>query len=255
MNQQDAKQRFRHDGYVFLQQFLGETDVAEIRENMTRFIQDVLPSLPVEQVYYEDPGDPITLKQIQQLGKHDSYFGHWQNNSAFRELAELLLEGAVIPTNMQYFNKPPGIGKATPPHQDGFYFMLDPCEAVTLWLALEKVDEENGCVRYIRGSHCEGMRPHRRTETLGFSQGIADFPTGDDMAKEVAFPAQAGDLLAHHALTIHRADQNCSQSRTRQAIGLIYYSERAQENAATAEAYQKKLAKCLTATGKVIRKA
>jgi phytanoyl-CoA hydroxylase len=35
--------------------------------------------------------------------------------------------------------------------------MLDPCEALTMWLVLEKVDEENGCVRYVRGSHKHGI--------------------------------------------------------------------------------------------------
>jgi ectoine hydroxylase-related dioxygenase (phytanoyl-CoA dioxygenase family) len=50
---------------------------------------------------------------------------------------------------MQYFNKPPSVGQPTPPHQDGYYFMLDPCEAVTMWFALDEVDEENGRMRYV----------------------------------------------------------------------------------------------------------
>ena len=95
--------------------------------------------------------------------------------SPFRELAELLLDGPVVPKDLQYFNKPPGIGKPTPAHQDGYYFMLDPCEALTIWVALDHVDDENGCVRYVTGSHKRGMRPHCRTQTLGFSQGITDY--------------------------------------------------------------------------------
>lgn len=251
MNHPDSRQEFLDVGYVFFQSFLGESEIEEIRSNLTRFIGEVLPSLPAEHIYYEDSDDPSTLKQIQQLGQHDPYFGQWQNDSIFRELAELVLDGPVIPKNMQYFNKPPGVGKPTPPHQDGFYFMLDPCEAVTMWLALEEIDEENGCVRYVPRSHTQGMREHSRTETLGFSQGIVDFPTAADSESEIAFPAQAGDLLAHHALTIHRADHNRSQSRTRQALGFIYYSERAKEDTAAHEAYQIELARQLKETGKV----
>jgi phytanoyl-CoA hydroxylase len=251
MSWQAERQEFLDNGYVFLPGFLGKSEIAEIHVNLNRVIREVLPSLPSEQIYYEDPDDLATLKQIQQLGQHDSYFGRWQNDSIFREAAELVLDGPVIPKNMQYFNKPPAIGKPTPPHQDGYYFMLDPCEAVTMWLALEEVDEENGCVRYVPGSHRDGMRVHSRTETLGFSQGIVDFPTAADAAAEVAFPAQPGDLLAHHALTIHRAEQNRSQSRTRKALGFIYYSERAKEDAAAHEAYQDDLAKQLKESGKV----
>jgi phytanoyl-CoA hydroxylase len=247
----DSRQKFLDEGFVFLSSFLGEGEISEIRSNLARFVKEVLPTIPAEHVYYERPDDPTTLKQIQQLGQHDSYFSQWQNDSIFREVAELVLAGPVIPKNMQYFNKPPGLGKPTPPHQDGFYFMLDPCEAVTMWLALEEVDEENGCVRYVPRSHTQGMRKHGRTETLGFSQGIVDYPTPADSASEIAFPAQAGDLLAHHALTIHRADHNQSQTRSRQALGFIYYSERAQEDAAAHQAYQEELARQLKQSGKL----
>jgi phytanoyl-CoA hydroxylase len=162
--------------------------------------------------------------------------------SRFEKLASVLLDDAVTGQNMQYFNKPPRIGKPTPAHQDGYYFMLEPNEAVTMWMALEPVDEENGCVRYVRGSQLRGLRPHGRTGVLGFSQGITDFGTPDDLQNEVYFPTRPGDLLVHHSLTIHRADGNQSDSRSRKALGFIYYAERAKEDVARKQAYQQQLA-------------
>jgi phytanoyl-CoA hydroxylase len=153
--------------------------------------------------------------------------------------------------NLQYFNKPPGVGQPTPAHQDGYYFKLDPPEALTMWLALDDVDEENGCVRYVRASHRRGMRPHARTNVLGFSQGITDYGTVDDMAGEIAFPAKPGDLLAHHALTIHRADGNRSATRSRRSLGFIYYAARAREDQVVVDAYQAQLRSELTAAGKI----
>lgn len=166
--------------------------------------------------------------------------------SRFEHLASVLLAEAVVGKNMQYFNKPPRaasgrIGQPTPAHQDGYYFMLDPNEAVTMWLALEPVDEANGCVRYVRGSHLRGLRPHGRTGVLGFSQGMTDFGTPEDLENEVYFPTQPGDLLVHHSLTIHRADGNASETRTRRALGFIYYAQRAREDTARKQAYQQKL--------------
>jgi len=242
---------FRRDGYVLFKRFLSGSVLDEVQANVTRFINDVLPHLPPEHVFYEDKDDPTTLKQIQQMGEHDPYFGCWMNEGSFREVAELLLDGPVVPMNMQYFNKPPGIGKPTPPHQDGYYFMLDPCEAVTMWFALDVVDEENGCVRYIPGSHRKGMRPHGRTTTLGFSQGITDYPTPDDQAREVAMHALPGDLLVHHALTIHRADGNSSPTRSRRALGFIYYSERARQDEAAHRAYQERLKQEISDAGQI----
>jgi len=248
---QIALDAFTRDGFLALTAFLTPDEVAETRAEVARFIRERVPHLPREQVFYETLGEPDTLKQIVYLYQHDSYFERLMFDSKFEQLAQLLLQGPVVCKNMQYFNKPPRIGKATPPHQDGFYFMLDPCEALTMWLPLEEVDEENGCVRYVRGSHRRGIRPHGRTQTLGFSQGVTDYGTPQDKADEVAFPAQAGDLLIHNAMTIHRADGNRSETRTRQALGFVYYSERAKVDEERHAAYQKQLAEEMKAKGKI----
>ena len=65
------------------------------------------------------------------------------------------------------------------------------------------------------------------------------------------FTAGPGDLLAHDAMTIHRADANSSSDRPRRALGFIYYSERAREDGAAHAAYQKKLAEELAAEGRI----
>lgn len=245
------RNRMNEDGFVLLPRFLSGNDLAELNRQLDRFIQQVLPGLPSEDVFYEDKNDARTLKQIQRMGSHDAWFEKLFRASPFRQLAEQMLDGPVVPKNLQFFNKPPGIGKATPPHQDGYYFMLDPCEAVTMWLALDTVDDENGCVRYVRGSHRQEMRAHSRTQTLGFSQGITDYPTPQDTELETAMHAEPGDLLVHHAMTIHRADANRSSHRSRRALGLIYYSERAKEDAQAHAEYQRRLASEMRAKGKI----
>ncbi|MEO5995487.1 MAG: phytanoyl-CoA dioxygenase family protein [Chitinophagaceae bacterium] len=232
---------FRENGFVLIPGFLDGDDVATIHGHLEKLIKDKVPSMPPEHVFYEDKNDPSTLKQLQNLYSYDPFFYEMMFRSRFKDLASLLLEDEVVPKNMQYFNKPPKKGQATPPHQDGYYFMLDPNEAVTMWLGLEDVDPENGCVRYIKGSHRKGIRAHAKTQTLGFSQGISDFGTDDDKRDEVFFATKAGDLLVHHSLIIHRADGNNSKHRTRKALGLIYYAARAKENTASKEKYQQQL--------------
>jgi len=239
--QQTLRSKFREDGYVFLPGFLNQEEIPTVRAKLNTFIEQRVTNMPPEQVYYEDKSDRRTLKQLQQLFAYDGFFREMMFESRFERLASILLEDAVVGKNLQYFNKPPKIGKGTPAHQDGYYFMLNPQEAVTMWMALETVDEENGCVRYIKGSHRKGMRSHAPTQTLGFSQGITDFGTEEDLENEVHFLAKAGDLLVHHALTIHRADGNRSKTRSRQALGFIYYAAQAQEDLTARKAYQRKL--------------
>ncbi len=238
--QEPLQKQFREDGFVFLPGFLNEAEIKQIHTRLEKLIAEKVPHMPPEHTFYEDRNDLSTLKQLQALFSYDTFFHGLMFNSRFENLASVLLQDDVVGKNMQYFNKPPGIGKPTPPHQDGYYFMLEPNEAITMWLGLENVDEENGCVRYVKGSHLKGVRPHGKTTTLGFSQGITDYGGKDD--QEVWFNTKPGDLLVHHALTIHRADGNSSSNRTRKALGFIYYAEKAKEDTHTKEAYQQKLA-------------
>lgn len=237
----DLQRQFRTDGYAAVPAFLSAKDSAACLREVDRFIVEVVPGLPPDQVFYEDKNDPTTLKQLQRMHEHDPWFNAFFNGAP-RQLAEELLGTQVKGQNLQFFNKPPGAGKPTPPHQDGFYFKLKPPEALTMWMALDDVDEENGCVRYVRGSHLQGMRPHGLTGTLGFSQGITDYGTAADAAGEVPMRAAPGDLLAHHAMTIHRADGNASATRTRRALGFIFYSVDAKEDLAAREAYRREAA-------------
>ncbi|HCQ64477.1 MAG TPA: phytanoyl-CoA dioxygenase [Rhodobacteraceae bacterium] len=233
---------FQRDGYVCERPLYSAAQIDDLNAEIARFIRDVVPTMPAAQVYYEDKSDKTSLKQIQAMFEYDGYFRDLMENGPARRIAEEVLQDEVVPVNMQYFNKPAGIGQPTPPHQDGYYFHLSPCEAVTGWLALEEVDDENGCIHYVRGSHrADGFRPHGQTGVLGFSQGMTDFGTADDRAGEVAFPGPAGTFLMHHAKTIHWAGANRSQSRTRRALGFIYYAKKAKVDQAAKNAYQARL--------------
>jgi len=235
------KESFDRDGYVFIPGFLEPNEVDEINAKLAVFIESGLPGMSPHHIFYEDQKDPSTLKQLQDLHRTDPFFESILSGSEFERIASVLLDDEAIGKNLEYFNKPPRIGKPTPPHQDNYYFMLNPPKAVTMWMALEPVDEENGCVRYIRGSHLKGMRPHGRTQTLGFSQGIVDYGEKEGLEDEVPFPASPGDLLIHHSMTIHRADANRSEVRSRKALGFIYFGASAVEDLEAKKTYQRQL--------------
>ena len=238
------KQEFDADGYVAIYSFFEDNKIQEIKNEIDRYIVDIGPTLPNHHVFYEDKSDKTTIKNLQQMFTYDDYFKKLIEDSVIQEVASSVLGEKAIPKNLQYFNKPPGVGKPTPPHQDGYYFMLKKHNAVTCWLALEKVDEENGCIHYVKGSHLdEEYRPHGKSNILGFSQGVTDFGNENDKMNTVSFPGEAGTFLIHNARTIHWAEANQSQTRTRKALGFIYYGESAEEDKEAHEAYQLKLRK------------
>ena len=78
-----------------------------------------------------------------------------------------------------------------------------------------------------------------------------NFSFQEDLKNEQACIASPGDLLAHHALTIHRADSNRSDSRSRRALGFVFYGESTKDDAVAHASYQQKLTQEMTAQGKI----
>ncbi|WP_306118973.1 MULTISPECIES: phytanoyl-CoA dioxygenase family protein [unclassified Roseitalea] len=243
---------FARDGYVAITPLFDADTMAAINRELDRFIAEVVPSMPREEVYYEARGEAGTLKQLQKLNVYDDYFRAMCESDVICDLAEAALGEEAVVQNLQYFNKPAGIGQPTPPHQDGYYFHLSPCKAVTGWLALEPVDHENGCIHYVRGSHkADDFRPHGRSDVLGFSQGITDFGTDDDKANTVACPGDAGTFLLHDARIVHWAGANTSPTRSRRALGFVYFGRSARVDEAAKTAYKTRLEADLKAAEKI----
>lgn len=229
------KQAYDEQGFVIVRQFLSAADFTELRENLNRYVHDVVPTLPDTEAFFHDRSRPETLKQLQRMGC-DPFFHNYMRHPKWTELAASLVGEAVTADQPEWFNKPPATNHVTPPHQDNYYFCLTPSNVVTIWLALDDVDAENGCLRYVAGSHQRGFRLHTKSKILGFSQGIADY-TPDDFTREVAIPLQPGDAVAHHGMTIHRADANHSATRHRRSFAMVFKGDSCQRDEAAFARY------------------
>ncbi|MEX0819022.1 MAG: phytanoyl-CoA dioxygenase family protein [Pirellulaceae bacterium] len=216
----DAKQRYDRDGFIVIRGFLRGDSLKLLEANIERYIHDVVPHLPPADAFYVDRSNPETLKQLQHMGQ-DPFFDAYRRDESWNQLAERLIGEPAAAQEPEWFNKPPGAEHPTPPHQDNYYFCLRPANVATLWLALDTVDEENGCLRYVVGSHRHGVRPHDATKVLGFSQGITDYGS-DDVHREQTILLELGDLVVHHGETIHRAEPNRSSGRHRRAFAMVF---------------------------------
>jgi phytanoyl-CoA hydroxylase len=231
----DRKTDFDRDGFVVVRNFLPPEELADLQQNLERYIRDVVPTVPESDAFYEDRTRPGTLKQLQRMDQ-DPYFAEYQRNRRWTELAATLLGEPAASEQPEWFNKPAGTNHVTPPHQDNFYFCLTPPQVLTIWLALDTVDAENGCLRYVVGSHRHGFRPHAKSKILGFSQGITDY-CADDFTRERAVVLQPGDAVAHHGMMIHRADANLSATRQRRSFALVFKGASCQRDQAAYDRY------------------
>lgn len=117
--------------------------------------------------------------------------------------------------------KPARHGARTPWHQDDAF--RDPrlvTTEISIWLPLQDVDDRNGCLRFISGSHRGGLREHRPLGGDRRAHGletVSDF----DRTQSVACPLAAGGCTIHGGLTVHGADPNFSD-RPRYAYVLVF---------------------------------
>ena len=213
------KPAYDRDGFVVLPDFLSPTEVGELQARLDGYIRDRVPTVPPSHAFYHDRARPETLKQMQFMEKVDPWFEQYNHHPKWNALAEALLGEPIDRRGASWFNKPPGVEHPTPPHQDNFYAHYDPCSYLMIWVALDPVDDENGCLSYLPGSHLTGFRPHALTSVLGFSQGITDFGPKDE-AVEVKIHLRPGGAVAHHGMAIHRAQPNRSPTRNRRAYAI-----------------------------------
>jgi phytanoyl-CoA hydroxylase len=235
MHPTTLKSSFDRDGFVVVREFLPSHELSELQVNLERYIHDIVPSLPDTDAFYSDRRQPETLQQLQRMSR-DSFFAAYGDHPRWAEMAQLLLGERGVAEQPEWFNKPPGTNHVTPPHQDNYYFCLTPPNVLTIWVALDKVDAENGCLRYVVGSHLRGFRTHARSKILGFSQGITDY-SADDFRNERAIDLKPGDAVVHHGMTIHRADANVSTTRSRRSFAIVYKGVSCQRDQAAYERY------------------
>ena len=220
-------QQFDRDGYVHMPGFLPPDELTEVLANLSRYKRDVANQLDPNRVLYDQVDGERLLKQLVDMQDADSFFSDWLHSDRVCKLADELLGEHAIPQTLEYFEKAPRLGTSTPPHQDGYYFCLKPNSALTMWVAVDDCNDENGCLSYVRGSHRHGIINHESSNVVGFSQGLAK----DVREQRDAVPMHvaAGDCLIHHCATIHFAGPNRSD-RWRRSFGLVFYAESAQRD-------------------------
>jgi len=230
------KSSFKKNGFLHLKKFLNSSLLEELRHEIERYIIEKVPHLEAKDVFFDNPEKPDTLKQLHRM-EQDPFFEDYRSHPLWIETATFLLDEPVEPAmGVELFNKPPKTDHVTPPHQDNFYFCLVPAKVLTIWVALDPVDTSNGCIRYVAGSHLNGLRNHEKSSTLGFSQTITDFGP-IDLEKEVSIVAEPGDALIHHGNTIHRAGSNKTLDRHRRGFAMVMKGTQARRDQERFEIY------------------
>jgi len=138
------------------------------------------------------------------------------------DIVEQVIGPDIVFWGCQVFCKPGRTGLAVPWHQDGQYWPIRPLATCTVWIALDHVASDNGCMRVIPGSHRARkiFRHHEnRSENLALIQELDADQLDQDDAVDIAL--EPGQMSLHDIYMVHGSAPN-SSGRRRAGVALRY---------------------------------
>ena len=136
-------------------------------------------------------------------------------DDAVLDMVEPLVGPDIALWSSHFISKPPRTGRETPWHEDATYWdgRMDNWERVlTVWVALDRVDTENGCMRVIPGTHLGGGFSEYRPVDQTVQTFHAEI-TEVDESKAVDFELERGQFSIHDGRIMHGAKPNTSSVR------------------------------------------
>ncbi len=193
-------QKFNEKGYLSNIQIFTKEEISEIRHYFDDLLQETLRS----------GASSYSISTAHM--KHGKVYDI-MTHSRLRHLMRDLIGPDVIGWGAHFFCKMPKDGKAVSWHQDASYWPLSESKTLTVWLAVDDSDTENGCMEVIPGSHLKGLIQYRQ------SQAEENNVLNQTIEPQVEWPAaspiclRAGEISIHSDLLVHGSKPNQSERR------------------------------------------
>ena len=186
---------YRDRGFVVPDYRLPEAQLEEIRARHARLLER----------------HPEFHDNASVLLTYDLGFLNYARDPAILDMVSQLIGPDICLWNMSFFAKPASNGKRTPWHQDGQYWPIRPLATCTVWIAIDDATVENGCLRYVPGSH-RTNRLMRHEVNSSPDVTLNQELTRDeyDEAEAVDLVLEAGQMALHDVYIAHGSEENRS---------------------------------------------
>lgn len=193
-------ERFDVQGFVIPDYRLDQAIIEDIKDRHTRLIRqypeftDYCPALlAFEPGFLEVARNPDLLDMVSQLIGND-----------------------IALWNSSFFAKPAKVGRKTPWHQDGEYWPIRPLATCSIWIALDAANRENGCLRFIPGSHRNReLAQHNVNNDPNLSLPLELTEDSFDESTAVDVILEPGQISLHDIFLYHGSDANTSKTPRR----------------------------------------
>jgi phytanoyl-CoA hydroxylase len=239
--------RFRSDGFLIVRGLVPPEDVRELLDH----VDDLLAGrveVPGAPAFGDDNKTSESrlehLLRIHMLHRRLEIHERFMLHPRVLDVVQALIGPDVLALQTMLFLKRPG-SSGQGYHQDSFHIITRPDTLIGAWLALDRADEENGCLRVTTGSQHEPVYPDvDELAGHGGDRLLADIPSiagADDpdesrngltavAAKyegaERAAVVEPGDVVFFGGHVLHRSHANRSATRSRRSFVAHYCNAR-----------------------------
>lgn len=217
-------QQFHQDGFIVLRDFLpvercdGISDIAKMHlEYKMEPIETEIGYTQRSREYRTDvtdytsgsEGQDVVVRRLRQVYTRDPLFKEWMEDTKIRPILQQILEDRVVLTLAHHnsiMTKMPHFSHATGWHQDKRYWRFSDSNLVSVWLALDNEDSNNGVLEFIPGSHLMHFEAEQFDEKEYFREDLEE--NAKLIEKKVSTTLNKGDVVIFHSLLLHRANKN-----------------------------------------------
>jgi phytanoyl-CoA hydroxylase len=229
-----AVERFGESGYLIVRGLYSTDEVSRIRDAFMTAASDGpvagLSDIPAQ----VDRSDPLSFyPRMMHPHKHpEMAVGQialeYLLAPRLRGIVTALLGEESLGAQTMFYFKPPG-ARGQELHQDNFYLRVKPGTCLAAWLAVDDVDEENGGMKVVPGTHRDEIAcPEEADTSRSFTRDYVPVPNGKSA---VHANLRAGDVLFFNGSLIHGSTPNTSATRFRRSL-IAHYVPRSSEQVA-----------------------
>jgi ectoine hydroxylase-related dioxygenase (phytanoyl-CoA dioxygenase family) len=214
---------YQENGFVQIDNVLSAEELAELIEALDEVMNNPMSGRST-QTSQEGEGYYKVLNQKVNTWRDHGGMAKYSLNRRLAEMARKLSGSKGIRLFHDHaLLKMPGDSKPTPWHQDYPYWPMneDGQPSLSIWIALDDVDENNGCMMFIPKSQkltnlkaVKLVEPH---DIFNDTEGNEDIQRN----KAVICRMKAGSCTFHNGLTFHYAHANNTE-KPRRALAIIY---------------------------------
>ncbi len=192
--------RFNQDGFVQPLDALSEDEIGDARAYFESLLNRMQAMRDGRNSYALD-GYHLRCRGIWEMALHPKILDY----------VEDLLGSDFICWSTHYFCKLGQDPKRVPWHQDATYWPVRPTMTVTVWLAIDDVDETNSPLQFMPGSHRRGSIEYIKAEgATVLSQEVEGV---ERFGEPVANVLKAGQISIHTSTLLHGSEPNQSHRR------------------------------------------